>query len=260
MSRLTVPVVAGILYNRDGEFLLSSRPAGKPYAGYWEFAGGKVEAGEDDLSALAREWQEELGIRILHATPWLTRIHDYEHARVRLRFYRIAADGWQGQPQAHEGQGWRWQRPGHFDVAPMLPANTHLLGILSMPNELSGSLKTGLNAPNGYRILPYPSDNPAANIMISLESLKPLNRLPAAAHLWVIVQNTTQFQAAQDADGIIWQIHNAEAAQQVTQLLQQGAALPIAIYAPHHLCARYANAWLNAGAQAIIENRDTSNA
>lgn len=255
-----VHVVAGILYNAQQQILLTSRPQGKAYAGYWEFAGGKIEAGETAFAALQREFQEELGIHIRRATPYLVKTHAYEHALVRLRFFRIAANDWTGEPQPRESQQLAWQDPAEPTVSPMLPANTHLLGILSMPNELSGSLKTGLNAPNGYRILPYPSDNPAANIMISLESLKPLNRLPAAAHLWVIVQNTTQFQAAQDADGIIWQIHNAEAAQQVTQLLQQGTALPIAIDAPHHLCARYANAWLNAGAQAIIENRDTSNA
>ena len=40
-----IHVVAGILFNERGEFLLSSRPEGKPYAGYWEFSCGKVEAG-----------------------------------------------------------------------------------------------------------------------------------------------------------------------------------------------------------------------
>ena len=66
-------VVAGILLDSNGRYLLSSRPEGKPYAGYWEFAGGKVEAGESDFQALQREFEEELGIRILAATPWLTK-------------------------------------------------------------------------------------------------------------------------------------------------------------------------------------------
>ena len=68
-----INVVAGIVLNQEGDYLLSSRPVGKPYAGYWEFAGGKVEAGESDLAALKREFEEELGIEIHHATPWLNR-------------------------------------------------------------------------------------------------------------------------------------------------------------------------------------------
>ncbi|MCI4052472.1 NUDIX domain-containing protein, partial [Klebsiella pneumoniae] len=70
-TRPLIRVVAGILLDSDGNYLLSSRPEGKPYAGYWEFAGGKVEAGETDFQALQREFEEELGIRILAATPWL---------------------------------------------------------------------------------------------------------------------------------------------------------------------------------------------
>ena len=85
-TRPLVQVVAGILLDQNGRYLLSSRPEGKPYAGYWEFAGGKVEAGESDFQALQREFEEELGIRILAATPWLTKVHSYEHAHVRLHF------------------------------------------------------------------------------------------------------------------------------------------------------------------------------
>ena len=86
-----IHVVAGILFNERGEFLLSSRPEGKPYAGYWEFAGGKVEAGETEFAALQREFMEELGVEIIHATPWLAKFYRYEHAHVNLRFFRVAA-------------------------------------------------------------------------------------------------------------------------------------------------------------------------
>ncbi|MDE2479942.1 MAG: NUDIX domain-containing protein, partial [Betaproteobacteria bacterium] len=44
--RTPVPVAVGVLLREDGSFLLGSRPEGKPWAGYWEFPGGKIEPGE----------------------------------------------------------------------------------------------------------------------------------------------------------------------------------------------------------------------
>ena len=129
-----IHVVAGILFNERGEFLLSSRPEGKPYAGYWEFAGGKVEAGETEFAALQREFMEELGIEITHATPWLAKFYRYEHAHVNLRFFRVAAHEWRGKLQAREQQQWAWQKAGDFTVSPMLPANTALLAQLAIPS------------------------------------------------------------------------------------------------------------------------------
>ena len=64
--------------------LLARRPAGKVYAGYWEFPGGKFEPGEPAVGALARELHEELGIDVRRAYPWLTRVFAYPHATVRL--------------------------------------------------------------------------------------------------------------------------------------------------------------------------------
>ena len=131
----TIPVVAGALMRPDGHFMLGSRPAGKPYAGYWELPGGKVEAGEAPFDALVREFQEEMGITVTHATPWLRRVHHYEHASVELLFYRIWA--WQGEPQPHEGQAFAWQQPGHLSVKPMLPANDPILRSLQLPDVLN---------------------------------------------------------------------------------------------------------------------------
>src|ERR1700712_2750601 len=90
-----VEVVAAVLQKPDGTFLLAQRPAGKVYAGYWEFPGGKVEPGEAPAAALARELHEELGIDIQRAYPWITREYDYAHAAVRLRFYRVT--DWSGE-------------------------------------------------------------------------------------------------------------------------------------------------------------------
>lgn len=126
-----IEVVAGVLLRPDGSYLLGSRPQGKPYAGYWEFPGGKVEPGETFEQALARELAEEMGIRTGRIDYWLTREHVYEHASVRLRFYRVW--DWQGELTPLEGQSFAWERPGHEDVGPMLPANGPILRALSLP-------------------------------------------------------------------------------------------------------------------------------
>ncbi|VTU14615.1 8-oxo-dGTP diphosphatase [Variovorax sp. SRS16] len=67
-SRKHTEVAVGILIRSDDDaLLLSTRPEGKPYAGYWEFPGGKLEAGETVEQALRRELHEELGITIAGA-------------------------------------------------------------------------------------------------------------------------------------------------------------------------------------------------
>lgn len=126
-----IEVVAGALMRPDGSFMLGSRPEGKPYAGYWEFPGGKVEPGESGEQALARELYEEMGIEMEAATPWLTKVHHYEHASVRLRFFRVWS--WRGEPQSREGQRFAWQTPGACTVQPMLPANGPILKSLELP-------------------------------------------------------------------------------------------------------------------------------
>jgi 8-oxo-dGTP diphosphatase len=86
-----VDVAAAVILRPDGAFLLACRPPGKVYAGYWEFPGGKVEPGEGLADALARELHEELGIDVVSATPWITRVFSYPHATVRLHFFRVFA-------------------------------------------------------------------------------------------------------------------------------------------------------------------------
>lgn len=118
-----IDVAVGILMKANGDVLLGQRPEGKPYAGYWEFPGGKVESGEDILDALKREFMEELGVSILSAKPWCGVEHVYPHAHVRLHFY-ISRE-WQGEPQSLEGQAFAWQ--GQVDVQPLLPATIPLI-------------------------------------------------------------------------------------------------------------------------------------
>jgi 8-oxo-dGTP diphosphatase len=126
-----VEVAAAVIERPDGAFLLAQRPEGKVYAGWWEFPGGKVEAGEPVDIALARELHEELGLDVEEAYPWITRTFDYQHAAVRLNFYRVVR--WRGDPQAKEGQRFAWQRLPELTVGPILPANGPILKALGLP-------------------------------------------------------------------------------------------------------------------------------
>lgn len=126
-----VDVAVGLLSRPDGALLLGSRPAGKPYAGWWEFPGGKFEAAENPHQALVREFAEELGVQVHASTPWLLREYRYEHAHVRLHFRRIVR--WSGEPSPHEGQVLSWQHPAQLSVQPLLPASLEVVRWLRLP-------------------------------------------------------------------------------------------------------------------------------
>jgi 8-oxo-dGTP diphosphatase len=128
-----IEVAAAVIERPDGAFLLAQRPAGKVYAGYWEFPGGKVEAGEAAEQALARELHEEIGIDVLQAYPWITREYVYPHGHVRLNFFRVVA--WKGEPHPREDQAIAWQARDGAMAAPMLPANAPVVAALSLPHE-----------------------------------------------------------------------------------------------------------------------------
>jgi 8-oxo-dGTP diphosphatase len=130
-TRKITEVAAAVIERPDGTFLLAQRPEGKPYPGYWEFPGGKIEPGEDARAALVRELREELGIEVREAAPWITRVYAYTHATVRLHFFRVTA--WEHEPRPLEDQDIRWQRIGAPEVAPMLPANAPVLAALALP-------------------------------------------------------------------------------------------------------------------------------
>jgi 8-oxo-dGTP diphosphatase len=126
-----VRVAVAVLQRPDGRVLLAQRLPGTPYPGYWEFPGGKLEAGESAPAALARELKEELGIEIVRAAPWLVQRYAYAHAHVELNFFRVFA--WRGEPRGRMDQAIAWQAPGAFDVTPLLPANAAILRALELP-------------------------------------------------------------------------------------------------------------------------------
>jgi 8-oxo-dGTP diphosphatase len=131
-------VAAAVLVRGDGCVLLAQRQAGTPYPGYWEFPGGKLEAGESPRDALVRELDEELGITVTRAVPWLVQRYVYPHADVELNFFRVF--GWNGEPRGRDGQAIAWQKPGAIDLTPLLPANAVVLRALELPSVYAISM------------------------------------------------------------------------------------------------------------------------
>jgi 8-oxo-dGTP diphosphatase len=144
-GRDPVDVAVGVLIERDaqgreGRFLLTSRPAGKVYAGYWEFPGGKLEPGEGVAQALARELHEELGIDIGPVHPWREEIVRYPHARVRLHFCKVYE--WHGAFQMREAQRMAWQTLP-VEVAPVLPGTLPVLAWFCAERGFAGDPAPG---------------------------------------------------------------------------------------------------------------------
>lgn len=131
VQRALTRVAAAVIVRDNGDVLLAQRPPGKAYQGYWEFPGGKLEAGETPRQALGRELREELGLTVIRAAPWFVQRYDYPHADVELHFFRVFA--WRGEPVGHDGQAFAWQTPGVLTVSPLLPANTRVLSALTLP-------------------------------------------------------------------------------------------------------------------------------
>lgn len=136
LDRPVVDVAVGILIKPDGSFLLTSRPGGKAYAGYWEFPGGKLEVGETLADALRRELFEELGIRVETAQPWQVELVDYPHALVRLNFWKVLA--WSGELQMLERQSCSWQQLP-VNVSPVLPGTIPVLNMFALERGFEGA-------------------------------------------------------------------------------------------------------------------------
>ncbi len=134
-ERHVVEVAVGILIQSNGDFLLTTRPAGKVYSGYWEFPGGKLEAGESVEQALRRELHEELGITLGKVQAWKTELVDYPHALVRLNFCKVF--DWSGELQMREAQSFSWERLP-VAVVPVLPGTVPVLAWLAQERGFVG--------------------------------------------------------------------------------------------------------------------------
>ncbi len=204
-----VEVAAAVILRDEGQFLLAQRPAGKVYAGYWEFPGGKVEPGESAAAALSRELHEELGIDVELAHPWITRDYDYEHAAVRLRFFRVMR--WRGEPHGREHQRLSWQSVFQQTVAPLLPANGPILRALKLPavcgisnvaslgeNEFLRHLERALQ--NGMRLLQLREPQLPGDSLLKLAA-----RVVKLAHdhgARVVINGNPEIAGLSGADGV----------------------------------------------------------
>jgi 8-oxo-dGTP diphosphatase len=134
MLERIVDVAVGVIIRANGDVLLGDRPADKPWPGWWELPGGKIEPGETVLEALRRELAEEIGIEVTRATPWVTHIHRYPKSTVRLHFCRVL--DWSNEPCGLEGQNLKWVSiEAALEREDLLPATYPPLRWLQLPDR-----------------------------------------------------------------------------------------------------------------------------
>ena len=135
-SRTLTEVAVGIVQRSGGLYLLTTRPQGKAYAGYWEFPGGKLEAQESVVAALRRELKEEIDITIADAEMVRTDVVDYPHALVQLHFCLI--NQWSGEIQMREQQTFAWSDLPTA-LSPILPGTVPVLAWLATVGKVAKS-------------------------------------------------------------------------------------------------------------------------
>ena len=129
-----IVVVAAIIRDRENRLCLSRRPEHKHQGGLWEFPGGKVEEGEPLERALARELDEELGMKAVRSQPFMTVRHRYPDLRVTLHFREVTA--YTGEPHGREGQPVEWVPLQDLSSRQFPAANQPVVTALKLPRQL----------------------------------------------------------------------------------------------------------------------------
>lgn len=204
-----VEAAVAVLRREDGRVLLGRRPAGKPWAGWWEFPGGKIEAGEAAAHALQRELHEELGISAHLFTPWLTRTFSYPERTVRLHFFMVRQ--WQGEPHGREGQPLVWESPAAPTVTPLLPANVPVLRALRLPPIHAITDLAGMGGTAFFAALEHALAHGTAMVQVREKALPPVQLLEFARQVvararthgaLVVVNGASELARAAGADGV----------------------------------------------------------
>jgi 8-oxo-dGTP diphosphatase len=123
-------VVAGLIGRGDGLLLISQRREDQAMPLFWEFPGGKVEAGESPREALARELDEELGVSVEVGAIWEVLHHAYPEFDLLLLVYRCALGAGQ-EPRCREVKRLAWVGPKQLGSYDFLPADRTLLARLA---------------------------------------------------------------------------------------------------------------------------------
>jgi mutator protein MutT len=123
-------VVTAAVVDRGGRFLVTRRPKGVHLEGYWEFPGGKCDAGESLDACLARELREELDVEARVGEEVFTTTHTYADRRVELHFLRCELHG---EPRPQIGQDMRWVGRDELATLEFPPADTELIRLLRQP-------------------------------------------------------------------------------------------------------------------------------
>lgn len=129
MSLRRVRVVAAY-FRRGDRVLVQQRPPGKSRGLLWEFPGGKVEAGESDEAALARECAEELGVPVEVGERLWSTVHRYPDLHVELLLYRASMPT-DATPQPHDAHQLAWVELRELPSLPFCEADVPLLPLLA---------------------------------------------------------------------------------------------------------------------------------
>jgi 8-oxo-dGTP diphosphatase len=138
-------VLVGLIGDALGRWLVNRRRPGTDLAGFWEFPGGKRQAGETPFAALRRELDEELGIDVVAAEPWLELTHDYPDKKVLLDVWRVL--DYRGEVSAREGQALDWVAAARLVALPLLPADLPIVAALQRDEASVSKSQAGSGRP-----------------------------------------------------------------------------------------------------------------
>ena len=119
-----IEVVAAIIYDTDGRIFATQRGYGE-WEGWWEFPGGKMEAGESPEEALRREIWEELETRIVIERLVTTVEWDYPKFHLTMHCYWCHVES--GSLTLKEHEAARWLAKGELESVKWLPADLQIL-------------------------------------------------------------------------------------------------------------------------------------
>jgi 8-oxo-dGTP diphosphatase len=128
LALVGAPVVVGTAIVRERALLAQQRAYPAPIAGLWELPGGRVEPGESDVDAVARECHEELGVTVAVGEPIGP---DVTLPKGKLlRIYRASLVDPDAVPHPHDHAALRWLKAGQLGTVEWLPADRVLLPAL----------------------------------------------------------------------------------------------------------------------------------